>query len=78
MRGTGGTSAPTAWRKQHVTTERETKGCVVCVAAAGTLMGRPSWLPVPDFALSALLGEGASVVLEGQCVLPARTQVCIT
>lgn len=41
---------------------------------AGTIMGRPSWLPVPDFALQTLLGEGASVVLEGQRVLPARTQ----
>jgi NAD dependent epimerase/dehydratase family enzyme len=31
-------------------------------------MGRPSWLPVPDFALQTLLGEGATVVLEGQKV----------
>lgn len=42
--------------------------------AAGGILGRPSWLPVPDFALQALLGEGATVVLEGQRVLPAKTQ----
>ncbi len=40
----------------------------------GTLMKRPSWLPVPSFALEALLGDGAKVVLEGQKVLPLRTQ----
>ncbi|GAX78715.1 hypothetical protein CEUSTIGMA_g6153.t1 [Chlamydomonas eustigma] len=40
----------------------------------GALMGRPSWLPVPDFALNTLLGEGAMVVLEGQKVLPTKTQ----
>ncbi|KAI4300080.1 hypothetical protein L6164_033497 [Bauhinia variegata] len=40
----------------------------------GTVLGRPSWLPVPDFALKAVLGEGATVVLEGQRVLPARAK----
>ncbi|WP_448602436.1 DUF1731 domain-containing protein, partial [Thermoleptolyngbya sp.] len=34
----------------------------------------PSWLPVPAFALEALLGDAAQVVLEGQQVLPKRTQ----
>ncbi|KAL5706579.1 Complement component 1 Q subcomponent-binding protein [Ranunculus cassubicifolius] len=40
----------------------------------GNVMGRPSWLPVPDFALKAVLGEGACVVLEGQRVLPVRAK----
>jgi uncharacterized protein (TIGR01777 family) len=39
----------------------------------GDVLHRPSWLPVPSFALEALLGEGAKVVLEGQQVLPKRT-----
>lgn len=39
----------------------------------GTVLNRPSWLPVPSFALEALLGDGAKVVLEGQQVLPKRT-----
>lgn len=39
----------------------------------GKVLNRPSWLPVPDFALEAMLGDGAQVVLEGQQVLPKRT-----
>ena len=39
----------------------------------GTVMNRPSWLPVPNFALEAMLGEGASVVLQGQQVVPTQT-----
>ena len=39
----------------------------------GTVMNRPSWLPVPNFVLEAMLGEGAIVVLEGQQVVPTRT-----
>jgi uncharacterized protein len=39
----------------------------------GQIMNRPSWLPVPNFAIEALLGDGAVVVLEGQQVLPKRT-----
>jgi hypothetical protein len=39
----------------------------------GQVMNRPSWLPVPAFALEALLGDGAMVVLEGQQVVPKRT-----
>lgn len=40
----------------------------------GNVLGRPSWLPVPDFALKAVLGEGATVVLEGQRVIPAKAK----
>lgn len=40
----------------------------------GSVLGRPSWLPVPDLALKAVLGEGATVVLEGQRVLPVRAK----
>lgn len=35
---------------------------------------RPALLPVPDFAIRLLLGEGATVVLDGQRVLPLRAQ----
>jgi uncharacterized protein (TIGR01777 family) len=40
----------------------------------GQVMNRPSWLPVPSFALEMLLGDGSKMVLEGQRVLPQRTQ----
>lgn len=40
----------------------------------GSVLNRPSWLPVPDFVLEAILGDGAQVVLEGQQVLPKRTE----
>jgi len=40
----------------------------------GEVMQRPSWLPVPEFALKLILGEAAQAVLEGQNVLPKRTQ----
>ncbi|MDY6785579.1 MAG: TIGR01777 family oxidoreductase [Cyanobacteriota bacterium] len=40
----------------------------------GEVLNRPSWLPVPGFALELLLGDGAQVVLQGQQVLPKATQ----
>jgi uncharacterized protein (TIGR01777 family) len=40
----------------------------------GQILNRPSWLPVPAIALELLLGDAAKVVLEGQRVLPKKTQ----
>ena len=40
--------------------------------AVGRSMGRPSWLPVPAFALRAAVGELADYLLNGRRVVPAR------
>jgi hypothetical protein len=41
-------------------------------ATLGKVIGRPSWLPVPKFALIALLGEVGNMVAEGQRVIPRK------
>jgi uncharacterized protein (TIGR01777 family) len=41
--------------------------------ALGDAVHRPALFPVPAFAIGALLGEGAVVVVEGQRVLPEAT-----
>ncbi len=38
----------------------------------GRVIHRPSWLPVPGFALNVLLGELASLMTTGQRVIPAK------
>jgi hypothetical protein len=40
--------------------------------AIGRHLRRPYWLPVPSFALRALLGEKATIVLDGQRAVPRR------
>lgn len=42
--------------------------------ALGRALGRPSWIPVPAFALRLLFGEGAGFLVTGQRVLPKRTE----
>ena len=61
MEGVFNATAPNPVRMAEMTT------------ALGQVMNRPSWLPVPSFALEAMLGDGAKVVLEGQEVLPKHT-----
>eukprot|EP00747_Dinoflagellata_sp_TGD_P021543 gnl/TRDRNA2_/TRDRNA2_128559_c1_seq1.p1 gnl/TRDRNA2_/TRDRNA2_128559_c1~~gnl/TRDRNA2_/TRDRNA2_128559_c1_seq1.p1 ORF type:complete len:431 (-),score=36.42 gnl/TRDRNA2_/TRDRNA2_128559_c1_seq1:171-1463(-) len=41
-------------------------------SAMGRTLRRPSLLPVPGLPLQALLGEGATMVLEGQKVVPTK------
>jgi hypothetical protein len=40
--------------------------------ALGKALGKPSWLPVPAFAIKAAIGELAEYVLEGRRVVPAK------
>ncbi|HWP60422.1 MAG TPA: TIGR01777 family oxidoreductase [Candidatus Acidoferrales bacterium] len=42
--------------------------------ALGRALRRPSWAPVPAFALRILLGEMADMLLTGQRVIPERAQ----
>ncbi len=41
-------------------------------AALGKALGRPSWLPMPGFAMRMAVGEVAEVILTGQRVLPKK------
>lgn len=45
------------------------------VRTLGRVLKRPAWLPVPEFAIKAALGEmGEELILSGQRVLPKRLQ----
>ncbi len=39
----------------------------------GRILGRPHWIPVPGFALKLLLGEMSTLILDGQKVLPKKS-----
>lgn len=36
--------------------------------------GRPSWLPVPEFAMRLLIGDMATVIVDGQRTVPAHLE----
>jgi uncharacterized protein (TIGR01777 family) len=40
--------------------------------ALGKVLGRPSFMPTPAFALRVMLGESAQIVTNGQRVMPAK------
>lgn len=40
--------------------------------AIGVVMGKSSWLPVPNFALGLAMGEASVIVTTGQRVMPKR------
>ena len=42
--------------------------------ALGHALGRPSWLPVPGFAIKAAVGEFAEYVLRGRRVVPKQLE----
>jgi len=41
-------------------------------ATLGKVLGRPSWLPVPTFALNAMFGELGTMLSTGQRVIPTK------
>lgn len=41
--------------------------------ALAAALHRPAFIGVPESVLSAMLGEGASIAVKGQCVVPERT-----
>jgi uncharacterized protein len=58
----------------HNATSPEPVRMTELCSTLGKVINRPSWLPVPGFALELLLGEAAQVVLTGQNVQPRQTQ----
>lgn len=40
--------------------------------ALGAVLGRPSFMPTPAFALRVMLGQGAEIITNGQRVLPKK------
>ncbi len=44
------------------------------VAALGEALGRPTFIPMPSIAMKLALGEAATLLLDGQKVLPKKIQ----
>lgn len=43
-------------------------------SAVGSALGRPSWIPVPGFALNLVLGEASNAVLASHRIIPEKLQ----
>ncbi|MCR2822593.1 TIGR01777 family oxidoreductase [Lederbergia panacisoli] len=40
----------------------------------GKVLHRPHWMPVPSFAMKAMLGEMSEMLLRGQCAIPQKAE----
>ena len=56
----------------HALTHWYTATFYLLLPLIGKELGRPSWLPVPAFAVKAVAGEFATAVLNGRRVVPAK------
>ena len=56
----------------NATAPQPVRNCDFTTALA-TAVHRPAYMAVPSFALHAILGQGATVILDGQRALPERT-----
>lgn len=43
-------------------------------SAVGSALGRPSWIPVPGFALNLVLGEASNAILASHRIIPEKLQ----
>jgi uncharacterized protein len=62
------------WRGPINLVAPETVRNVEFARALGKSLGRPSWIPVPGFALRAVAGELADYLLEGRRAVPAALE----
>jgi len=64
--------ADPGWEGVYNLTAPEVASNATLTRALGSALGRPTWLPVPAWLLTLVFGEAASVLTEGQEVIPKR------